>query len=97
MKDTLEPKQLSLYYSLACPYCQRVLAAMDNMGFKPNYRQHMAGEITLCDRGQNKHRNDLVSGGGKATVPCLRIEREGKTEWMYESSDIIKFLQSNFA
>lgn len=36
---------------------------------------------------------ELVSGGGRATVPCLRIERdEGQVEWMYESIDIIRFI-----
>lgn len=36
---------------------------------------------------------DLVTGGGKATVPCLRIERDdGQVKWLYESIDIIRFL-----
>ena len=36
---------------------------------------------------------DLVTGGGKATVPCLRIERDdGQVEWLYESLDIIRFI-----
>lgn len=38
-------------------------------------------------------REELVAGGGRQTVPCLRIEREdGRVEWMYESRDIIAFL-----
>ncbi len=36
---------------------------------------------------------ELVTGGGRATVPCLRIEREeGQVEWMYESIDIMQFI-----
>ena len=36
---------------------------------------------------------ELVTGGGRATVPCLRIERgEGQVEWMYESVDIMRFI-----
>ena len=36
---------------------------------------------------------ELVTGGGRATVPCLRIERdEGQVEWMYESIDIMRFI-----
>ncbi len=38
---------------------------------------------------------DLMKGGGKLKVPCLRIQnnKEG-TIWMYESSSIISFLES---
>lgn len=36
---------------------------------------------------------ELVTGGGRAMVPCLRIERDnGQIEWMYESADIIRFI-----
>ena len=36
---------------------------------------------------------ELVAGGGRATVPCLRIERDnGQIEWMYESVDIMRFI-----
>lgn len=36
---------------------------------------------------------ELVTGGGRATVPCLRIEQDdGAVEWMYESLDIIKYI-----
>lgn len=36
---------------------------------------------------------ELVTGGGRAMVPCLRIERdEGQVEWMYESIDIMQFI-----
>jgi len=35
-------------------------------------------------------------GGGKRKVPCLRIEEDGKTEWMYESNDIIAYLEQRF-
>lgn len=37
---------------------------------------------------------ELVGGGGRATVPCLRIERDdGQIEWLYESLDIIRFIR----
>ncbi|HAI96784.1 MAG TPA: glutaredoxin, partial [Methylococcaceae bacterium] len=36
-------------------------------------------------------------GGGKLKVPCLRIEEDGKVSWMYESSDIINYLEDRFA
>jgi glutathione S-transferase len=38
---------------------------------------------------------DLIAGGGKGQVPCLRIESEnGNVKWMYESIDIIRYLNS---
>ena len=46
--------------------------------------------------GQN--REALTSGGGKAKVPCLKItDRAGKTQWLYESGEIIKYLRGRFA
>ncbi|MDF3852182.1 hypothetical protein [Achromobacter denitrificans] len=30
-------------------------------------------------------------------MPCLRIEEAGGTRWMYESSDIIAYLEQRFA
>ena len=37
----------------------------------------------------------LESGGGKLKVPCLRIENnKGEVNWMYESSDIITYLEN---
>ena len=33
-------------------------------------------------------------GGGKRQVPCLRIEATpGEVQWLYESMDIIAYLQ----
>jgi glutathione S-transferase len=39
----------------------------------------------------------LVNQGGKLQVPCLRIEKDGKVEWLYESSSIINYLNDEFA
>ena len=37
---------------------------------------------------------ELLQGGGKSTVPCLRIERGIEVSWMYESMDIIDYLSN---
>ncbi|MFA4912707.1 MAG: glutathione S-transferase N-terminal domain-containing protein, partial [Burkholderiaceae bacterium] len=42
-------------------------------------------------------RAELQQGGGKVKVPCLRIDEAGQTRWMYESDDIIAFLERRFA
>jgi glutaredoxin len=52
--------------------------------------------LRLVDpRNCNTEMQDLMKGGGKLKVPCLRIQnnKEG-TIWMYESSSIISFLES---
>ena len=46
---------------------------------------------TLRDRSAQAA---LVEGGGKATVPCLKITRGDEVVWMYESMDIINYLES---
>lgn len=80
-------KGISLYHFQACPYCALTSDAIDQMGL----------EIEKRDILQNpQHRTDLVLGGGKATVPSLRLDTEdGQSSWLYESTDIIRFLESN--
>ena len=47
---------------------------------------------------QQSSREELLAGGGTIKVPCLRITDDaGDTSWMYESSDIIAYLQGRFA
>ena len=41
---------------------------------------------------------DRVNDGGKHKVPCLKIEKpNAKTEWLYESDEIILFLKKIIA
>jgi glutathione S-transferase len=47
-------------------------------------------------RENDRYRKELEEGGGKVQVPCLRIDREDNTEWMYESDDIIDYLEDKF-
>ena len=77
--------QYSLYYYDTCPFCMRVLHALPKVKVEVELRNIM--------RDRN-HRQDLINGGGRSTVPCLRIDQGGDTQWMYESMDIIRFLQS---
>lgn len=82
------PEKMALYHFEACPFCQRVRVTLQNLGLN----------IELRDIRENtQHLNDLMAGGGSRTVPCLRIEKEdGKFFWMYESSDIIQYLEENY-
>jgi glutathione S-transferase len=43
-------------------------------------------------------RHELLEGGGRLKVPCLRIRDAGHQErWLYESSDIVRYLEDRFA
>ncbi|PID65826.1 MAG: glutaredoxin [Gammaproteobacteria bacterium] len=91
----IKPQQLTLYYSPHCPFCHRVLDALRELGLTPDLASNSAGGIALKNTFSDKAaKNALKQGGGKSTVPCLRITRGEKVEWLYESRDIIAFLQA---
>ena len=51
-------------------------------------------EVRMCDVRDEGHRAALVQARGRATVPVLRIHREGTDDkWMPESVDIIRYLE----
>lgn len=76
---------LSLYYYPACPYCYSVLQVLDNMCL----------DIERCNIAEDTDwLYELMEEGGRSTVPCLRIENPHEAViWMYESYDIIDYLQ----
>lgn len=79
---------LTLYYFESCPFCIRVLRAMDLLGIEMNLRNV---------RQDPAYRQELVEGGGRSMVPCLRIDNpDGEPTWMYESADIIEYLTRRF-
>ena len=77
---------MSLYQFKACPFCVKV-------------RRHMwknSLQIELKDaKNDLKIKEELVRGGGKHKVPCLRIESKTQsTRWLYSSNDICLYLDS---
>jgi len=84
-----ELKQLTLYQYRSCPFCIKVRRASKRMSL----------DIELRDALHNKNdRTALLEGGGKIKVPCLRIvEDDGEVRWLYESNDIVQYLQARFA
>jgi len=73
-----------LYHFTLCPYCVKVRLALRWMGI----------ELPLKDiLTDPEYRAELIAGGGKPQVPCLRIQEDGGIiRWMYESNDIIRYL-----
>jgi len=50
--------------------------------------------IELLSTSDGKNRTDLMLGGGKGQVPCMRIESEnGAIRWMYESDEILSYVR----
>ncbi len=74
---------LSLYQFRACPFCVKTRRAIHTLGV----------DIELRDINKDtKYREELRQGAGKVKVPCLRIEENREVRWMYESNDIIEYL-----
>lgn len=74
----------SLYQFYACPFCVKTRRAIRALG------------ITVEERDINKnpeHRSELEVGGGRVKAPCLRIDNGEGVQWMYESNDIIAYLE----
>lgn len=83
-----ETEALALYQFHLCPFCVKTRRAMHRMGL--NIRLHDA-------KNDPDHKQRLVGEGGEYKVPCLAIESDGQTRWMYESDDIIAYLEERFA
>ncbi|GAA6134794.1 glutaredoxin [Oceaniserpentilla sp. 4NH20-0058] len=79
-------KQLALYQYKACPFCVKTRWSMR--------RNNMSIELRDAKRNP-EFAHELESQGGKLKVPCLKITQlDGSSQWMYESKDIIAYLQN---
>jgi len=75
-------ESLELYYYPECPYCRKVLRALDELG--------AADAVALKNiHADGEALRTLVDVGGKRQVPCLFIDGTP----LYESDDIVKWLR----
>ncbi|KHT63058.1 glutaredoxin [Photobacterium gaetbulicola] len=82
-----ELESVKLYQFESCPFCVKVRRAAKKMNLP----------LETLDAKQPSNEQALINGGGKRKVPCLRIEQaSGEVTWMYESSDIIRYLEQRF-
>ena len=80
MQDT---ETYQLFKTDWCGFCLRV------RGFLEQHRI----DVPLRDINQDPAAlRELLQGGGRTTVPCLRIQNGDEVQWMYESNDIIRYL-----
>ncbi len=84
-----QTRLMALYQYAACPFCVKTRRAIRRLGLN----------IELRDaKNDSRFRRELEQEGGKQQVPCLRIENpDGSVTWMYESDDIIRYLQQRFS
>ena len=78
---------LTLYQFYACPFCIKTRRAVRALNLPIETRDAQNDQV---------HRRELESGGGKIQVPCLRIEEGSEVNWLYESDQIIFYLQGRF-
>lgn len=77
---------LELFKFDSCPFCIKVMRKVKTMG--------LDGKIKYRDTAREAGANDeLIRRGGDDQVPCLFID--GKP--MYESADIVDWLDENVA
>ncbi|TAG32782.1 MAG: glutaredoxin [Polaromonas sp.] len=82
-------QSLALYQYKTCPFCMKVRQEMARLSLNI---QRIDAQPPGADR------DTLTREGGHAKVPCLRItDTAGKSQWLYESDQIIAYLRGRFA
>ena len=81
-----QTKVLKLYQFYACPFCVKARRAIKRLNLQIETRNAQEGE----------YRKELEINGGKILVPCLKVEYAGEVNWIYESNDIIKYLEERY-
>lgn len=82
-----QTKLLKLYQFYACPFCIKTRRTIKRLNL----------EIEKRNAQNGKYRDELLIHGGEVKVPCLRISDGDSITWMYESDDIIKYLNAKFS
>lgn len=82
-----ETRHLALYQFKTCPFCIKVRRTVRRLSLNIETRdaQHSP-----------EHREQLRQGGGALKVPCLKISDGNGDTWLYESHDIIRYLQQQY-
>jgi len=82
-----ETSAIVMYEYPACPFCMITRRAIRRLNLKIELRDAM---------NDPQHKQALIHGGGKDQVPCLRITTRDDVQWLYESGDIIEYLDKRF-
>lgn len=85
MSDSDSDPPITLYRLQACPYCERVVRTLDELGL--SYRSRFV-------EAMHSDRNVVKRISGKRTVPAIKDERTGVT--MSESANIVEYLTATY-
>ena len=79
---------MSMYQFKTCPFCVKV---------RRQLKRH-ALHIELRDaKNDAELKAELVREGGRHKVPCKKKKKADKSvEWLYESNDIVAYLNTQF-
>ncbi len=81
-------QQYRIYELPACPFCVKVRREAKRLGLNIE-RLNVRADVMAME--------ELTGQAGKYQVPCLRIDDDkGKSQWIYESGEIISLLRKEF-
>ena len=83
-----EVKKISLYQFYGCPFCVKVRRVSHRLNINLEFRDAQKEGV---------FRKELQEEGGRIQVPCLKIEKDNRIEWLYESKEIINYLNKQFS
>ncbi len=84
-----QSRNLTLYQYKACPFCVKVRRSLKRLSLPVETRD---------PKRSVDAKNELIAGAGKLKVPCLKIdEGAGDIQWMFDSKEIIGYLERRFA
>ena len=80
---------MKMYQFKQCPFCVKTRRTIRRLGLN----------IELRDARNNATWNqELIQQGGRYQVPCLRlVSDDGSSQWLYESKEIINYLNQHFS
>ncbi|MGK0442054.1 MAG: glutaredoxin [Pseudohongiellaceae bacterium] len=87
MEVDQQAASLSLYQFYACPFCVKVRRSLRRLNMP----------VVTVNAQQQENREALMHGGGRVKVPCLKIVENGEEKWLYESKEIISYLEKRCA
>ena len=83
-----ETAAMALYQFTQCPFCVKARRHIRRLGLNIESRDA---------RNDSNWKQELINKGGQYQVPCLKITAaDGSVEWMYESSDIVQYLEQRY-
>jgi len=84
-----QTKNMALYHFQMCPFCVKTRRQIYRLALNIENRDA---------RNDPRWNQELINEGGKYQVPCLKIIKgDGSVQWMYESTDINRYLNEKYA